>query len=43
MSWWIGYAELYFTGKKCPEFDVEEYKKALIWFNDMADLRNYGK
>jgi undecaprenyl diphosphate synthase len=43
MSWWIGYAELYFTAKKCPEFDVEEYKKALIWFNDMADLRNYGK
>lgn len=43
MSWWIGYAELYFTAKKCPEFDVEEYKKALVWFNEMADLRNYGK
>lgn len=43
MSWWIGYAELYFTAEKCPEFDVEAYKKALIWFNEMADLRNYGK
>lgn len=43
MSWWIGYAELYFTAKKCPEFDIEEYKKALIWFDKMADLRNYGK
>jgi undecaprenyl pyrophosphate synthase len=43
MSWWIGYAELYFTAKKCPEFNVEEYKKALTWFNEMADLRNYGK
>lgn len=43
MSRWIGYAELYFTAKKCPEFDVEEYKKALIWFNEIADLRNYGK
>jgi len=43
MSWWIGYAELYFTAKKCPEFDVEEYKKALIWFNEIADLRNFGK
>lgn len=43
MSWWIGYAELYFTPKKCPEFDLEAYKKALNWFNDMADLRNYGK
>jgi len=43
MSWWIGYAELYFTAKKCPEFDIPEYEKALKWFNDMADLRNYGK
>jgi len=43
MSRWIGYAELYFTAKKCPEFDVEEYKKALQWFNDIADLRNYWK
>ncbi|MCX6824638.1 MAG: polyprenyl diphosphate synthase [candidate division SR1 bacterium] len=43
MSRWIGYAELYFTNKKCPEFDVEQYKKALTWFNEMADLRNYGK
>jgi len=43
MSWWIGYAELYFTAKKCPEFDIEEYEKALTWFNDMANLRNYGK
>ncbi|EKD24891.1 MAG: hypothetical protein ACD_80C00145G0025 [uncultured bacterium (gcode 4)] len=43
MSWWIGYAELYFTSKKCPEFGVEEYKKALDRFDEMADLRNYGK
>lgn len=43
MSWWIGYAELYFTPKKCPEFGVEEYKQALIWFDKIADLRNYGK
>ncbi len=43
MSWWIGYAELYFTAKKCPEFDVEEYQKALVWFDNIANLRNYGK
>lgn len=43
MSRWIGYAELYFTAKKCPEFTVPEFKKALEWFNEMADLRNYGK
>lgn len=43
MSRWIGYAELYFTSKKCPEFDVEEYKKSLTWFETIANLRNYGK
>ena len=43
MSWWIGYAELYFTPKKCPEFDIDEYEKSLVWFDKMADLRNYGK
>ncbi len=43
MSRWIGYAELYFTAKKCPEFDVPELEKALKRFDTMADLRNYGK
>jgi len=43
MSWWIWYAELYFTAKKCPEFDIEEFEKALKWFNQIADLRNYWK
>lgn len=43
MSRWIGYAELYFTPKKCPEFDIPEFEKALARFNDIADLRNYGK
>jgi undecaprenyl diphosphate synthase len=43
MSRWIGYAELYFTAKKCPEFDIPEFEKALKWFDEMADLRNYGK
>ena len=43
MSWWIGYAELYFTAKKCPEFGVEEYKEALMWFDEKSDLRNYWK
>lgn len=43
MSWWIGYAELYFTAKKCPEFEIEDIKQALQWFDTMANLRNYGK
>lgn len=43
MSRWIGYAELYFTAKKCPEFTIPEYKKAIEWFNQQAGLRNYWK
>lgn len=43
MSRWIGYAELYFTALKCPEFDVPNYKKALQWFDQTATKRNFGK
>jgi undecaprenyl pyrophosphate synthase len=43
MSRRIGYAELYFTAKKCPEFEVEDLKTALTRFDSMAAMRNYGK
>jgi len=43
MSRRIGYAELYFTGKKCPEFEVEDMQAALQRFDHMADMRNFGK
>jgi undecaprenyl pyrophosphate synthase len=43
MSRWIGYAELYFTAKKCPEFEVSDFKESLSRFDKMAELRNYGK
>lgn len=43
MSRWIGYAELYFTPKKCPEFMVEDFKEALTRFDSMAKTRNYGE
>lgn len=43
MSRRIGYAELYFTPKKCPEFEVEDMKIALERFDKMAGMRNYGK
>lgn len=43
MSWWIGYAELYFTKKKCPEFMPEDLQEALNWFNDIHTHRNFGK
>ncbi len=41
MSRRMGYAELYFTAKKCPEFEVEEYQEILKWFDAMANHRNY--
>ncbi len=43
MSWWIGYAELFFTPKRCPEIDIPTYQEALAWFNTMAEKRNFGK
>ncbi|HCB51326.1 TPA: hypothetical protein DEP21_01975 [Patescibacteria group bacterium] len=43
MSRWIGYAELYFTAKKCPELDIPTYKEALNWFNNISEKRNFGK
>lgn len=43
MSRWIGYAELYFTAKKCPEFEVADMKSALERFDHMAEMRNFGK
>ena len=43
MTRWIGYAELYFTETKCPEFDVKEYQKALKRFDTIANKRNFGK
>ncbi len=43
MSRRMGYAELYFTAKKCPEFEVEEYQEILKWFDAMANHRNYWK
>jgi undecaprenyl diphosphate synthase len=43
MSWRIGYAELYFTTVKCPDFSVSEYQKALMRFDSIAAARNFGK
>ncbi len=43
MSWWIGYAELFFTSKKCPELDIPTYNEALDWFDKMSTKRNFGK
>lgn len=43
MSRWIGYAELYFTKKKCPELLVEDYQKALTRFDEIEQHRNFWK
>jgi len=43
MSRWIGYAELFFTSKKCPELLVPDYKEALKRFNEVEEHRNFWK
>lgn len=43
MSRRIGYAELYFTEKMCPELGIPDYKEALNWFDKISNLRNYWK
>ncbi len=43
MLWWIGYAELYFTEKYFPDFDIDELNKALEWFDSIYTERNFGK
>ncbi len=43
MLWWIGYAQLYFTPKYCPELTVEEFQKALAWYDQTAETQNYWK
>lgn len=43
MSRWIGYAELYFSQLKFPDFSPDELQKAMEWRSDRADKRNFGK
>jgi undecaprenyl diphosphate synthase len=40
---WIAYAELYFTPVLFPDFDVEQLQKALDWFEEVKEHRNFGK
>jgi len=43
MSWRIGYAELFFTPIKFPDFDVVQLQIVLEWFDGIAQKRNFGK
>lgn len=43
MLWWIGYAQLYFTDLYCPDFTIEEFEKAITWWNDSLWSQNFGK
>lgn len=42
-SWWIGYAELYFTHHFFPDVLPPVLDEALAWFDSIAQHRNYGK
>lgn len=43
LAWRIGYAELYFTPEYFPAFWPENLEKALLWYNSIAEWRNFGK
>ena len=40
---WIGYAQLYFTDLYCPQFTVEEFDKAIEWWNSTLESQNFWK
>lgn len=42
-SWWIGYAELYFSAQYFPDLLPPVLDEALAWFDSIAEHRNYGK
>jgi undecaprenyl diphosphate synthase len=41
LLWQTAYSELYFTTTLWPDFDEEELKKAILWYQDQK--RNFGK
>lgn len=41
MLWQTGYSELYFTKVLWPDFDKNELKKAILWYQ--SQKRNFGK
>ncbi len=43
LLWWIGYAQLRFTPKRCPELTIEEFTKALDWYDGIIQYQNLGK
>lgn len=43
MTWRIGYAELYFSEKYFPDFDVASLQESLERFDSIAQYRNFGK
>ena len=43
MLWRIAYAQLYFTDLYCPEFTVDELKKALKRYDQSLETQNFWK
>lgn len=43
LLWWIWYAELYFSPKKCPEFNTQDFDEALRRFDEISSKRNFWK
>jgi undecaprenyl pyrophosphate synthase len=43
MSWWIGYAELYFAKEYYPGMSTQKIDEALVRYDSVAEDRNFGK
>ena len=41
MLWRIAYAQLYFTDLYCPEFTIDEFKKALKRYDQSIETQNF--
>jgi undecaprenyl diphosphate synthase len=43
LPWQSAYSELYFSDTLWPNFDIKEFSKALIWYDERAQKRRFGK
>ena len=43
MSWWVWYAELFFSDLKFPAFDTTAFDEAVAWYSSVLHERNFWK
>ena len=43
MTWWIWYAQLYFTPLTFPDFNTKQFDKAIKWYDEVYNYQNHWK